>query len=862
MRRDPQPGGLMIEFRTLGALDLRRKGGRELDSLLAQPKRIALLTYLCLAKPHGFQRRDTILGLFWPDSDQTRARASLRRALHVLRLSLGDSALQSRGDDEIAVNLDEVWCDVHAFETQLAQNHPLDALELYRGDLLPGFYIDEAPSFERWLSAERTRFRSMAASAAGLAAKSEEARRNFTAAVSWAREAANLSDDEQAVRQLMEVLIRAGDQAGALRVYERFAARLVADLGAQPSIETATIAARLRGKGVSPVLRVDEREAFATQTGDTPPAAATPVDGGRERSGSNRSRLSRLAMGAVALLAVAVAAAPLIRHVIAAPSVELAERRKVTFTGNATQGALSPDGQFLGYVVQALDSNRLVVQDLTGGPADTILTFARATVDPGIEWSPDGGRLLIKESGKVLLIHRRGGRPELLPGFRPGDNARWFPGRSRVSLYNLSVGRLLLINPETGESALVHVAPVPGIVYDAAWSRDGRVFAVANKANDADRWTIRGITLDGRSQVLVEDTVPLNSPRWADGTALYYLRGGDAIWRVEVSAETGRAMAGPEKAEGGVDALPGAAGRVYFSLSRDGHALVYAKGERFSNLFRVYPVDSMTPPRVERLTDGVSSKWSPVVSPDGKWVAFAAQTKDGSEVFRMRPEGGSPVQVTAGARIWPRSEIAWSSDGQRIAFQTIRDGRSQVWVVEVSSGQMRGFPNTSTSTATSHLTWAPGSRITYQAPRTFIRVLDPTTGRDELLVRDTADAWFHYPRYSPDGGRVAMVRYHEPEKSLISILSITDGAETRLTTGLLHPRGWSADGRFIFAQVPLQPKLVRLDAARGTTQLLFTAPAREMECTPEVTRRERSFLCMLFDFRSDIWMIDNFDPRP
>jgi len=35
-----------IEFRTLGTLDLRAADGRELHSLLAQSKRIALLAYL------------------------------------------------------------------------------------------------------------------------------------------------------------------------------------------------------------------------------------------------------------------------------------------------------------------------------------------------------------------------------------------------------------------------------------------------------------------------------------------------------------------------------------------------------------------------------------------------------------------------------------------------------------------------------------------------------------------------------------------------------------------------------------------------------------------------------------------------
>ena len=52
MREKADLKGAMIEFRTLGTLDLRRTHGPQLDSLLAQPKRIALLAYLCLASPH------------------------------------------------------------------------------------------------------------------------------------------------------------------------------------------------------------------------------------------------------------------------------------------------------------------------------------------------------------------------------------------------------------------------------------------------------------------------------------------------------------------------------------------------------------------------------------------------------------------------------------------------------------------------------------------------------------------------------------------------------------------------------------------------------------------------------------------
>src|SRR3954466_4533520 len=105
-----------MEFRTLGTLDLRAPDGRELFSLLAQPKRIALLAYLCIAEPRGYHRRDTLFGLFWPDSDQEHARSSLRKTIHVLRRALGEGTILARGDEEVAVDFQRIHCDVASFE--------------------------------------------------------------------------------------------------------------------------------------------------------------------------------------------------------------------------------------------------------------------------------------------------------------------------------------------------------------------------------------------------------------------------------------------------------------------------------------------------------------------------------------------------------------------------------------------------------------------------------------------------------------------------------------------------------------------------------------------------------------------------
>ncbi len=242
----------VIEFRTLGTLDLRRTGGSELHSLLAQPKRVALLAYLCVANPRGFHRRDTLLGLFWPESDESHARISLRNALHVLRHSLGESTLVSRGDDEVGISPDLVWCDAVAFEQNAGSDGVEDAVDLYRGDFLAGFFLDDAPAFERWAEAERARLRSIAARSARVAAERREKEQNLTDAINLARRAVDLTDsDERAVRRLIELLARAGDRAGALQAYDKFARHLADQFEAEPSPDTRAVVDRVRGEQIA-----------------------------------------------------------------------------------------------------------------------------------------------------------------------------------------------------------------------------------------------------------------------------------------------------------------------------------------------------------------------------------------------------------------------------------------------------------------------------------------------------------------------------------------------------------------------------------------------------------------------------------
>src|SRR2546428_12077334 len=180
----------MIELRLLGRLSLTSAAGRDVRALLGQPRRLALLAYLAAATPPGFHRRDSLLALFWPELDQEHARAALRQALHVVRDALGADAVASRGDEEIGLDFDQFSCDVNAFGNAVDEEQFREALDLYRGDLLEGFFISGAPEFERWLETGRARLREAAARAARNLSERAEARDNLTTAVQFAPPAA------------------------------------------------------------------------------------------------------------------------------------------------------------------------------------------------------------------------------------------------------------------------------------------------------------------------------------------------------------------------------------------------------------------------------------------------------------------------------------------------------------------------------------------------------------------------------------------------------------------------------------------------------------------------------------------------
>jgi len=145
---------MTLRLRTFGAVYLERDG-KPLGGAHSQRRRLALLSYLVAADAVAV-RREKLIALLWPESDESSGRHSLSQLLYALRHDLGADAIAV---DAETVRLDPnlVRSDVREFEEALRSERLEHAVGLYRGGFLEDFHLDEAPDFDRWVDGERAR---------------------------------------------------------------------------------------------------------------------------------------------------------------------------------------------------------------------------------------------------------------------------------------------------------------------------------------------------------------------------------------------------------------------------------------------------------------------------------------------------------------------------------------------------------------------------------------------------------------------------------------------------------------------------------------------------------------------------------
>lgn len=300
-----------LRLQLLGAPQIRL-GDEPVEGFVTQ-KALALLIYI--ATNQRSQRRDKLASLFWRDVAEQQAQNSLRRVLSNLRQLVGTHLMVDRQ----VIALDErqsFWSDVTEFRAALATlpinaqvNADLinstqleNALALYQGEFLDGFYVDDAPAFEEWVFLQREELRDLALRGFTLLTEYYLATNNFAAGLAITQRLLALEPwYEIAHYQRMLLLLRGGQRTEALMQYEACCKMLVEEFSIEPSAAMQALYEQIKdpnkeGRNAEAVASSSPQAASLTsQAASEPTLAADPAFDATQQTASEVSAHKKVA---------------------------------------------------------------------------------------------------------------------------------------------------------------------------------------------------------------------------------------------------------------------------------------------------------------------------------------------------------------------------------------------------------------------------------------------------------------------------------------------------------------------------------------------------------------------------------------
>jgi Tol biopolymer transport system component len=226
-----------------------------------------------------------------------------------------------------------------------------------------------------------------------------------------------------------------------------------------------------------------------------------------------------------------------------------------------------------------------------------------------------------------------------------------------------------------------------------SWSPDGKAVAFFSRAVAGDDVDLRIVEVASGSTVVVRgegaEKGP-NAPVWsADGRRLAFV-GLDSNRRSEVWV-VNRDGSGLRE----VSSKFQARGKAGVSIAPDGRRVVYIAGLRGPVPFPIVITDIESGETRSLTADSDAIHESPRFSPDGRRIVFASNRDDPartrSDVFVMNVDGSGIRNLSR----HPHEDFnpQWNSDGTRVVFASLRTGTSQLFEVDLASGETRRLTN-------------------------------------------------------------------------------------------------------------------------------------------------------------------------
>jgi hypothetical protein len=194
-----------------------------------------------------------------------------------------------------------------------------------------------------------------------------------------------------------------------------------------------------------------------------------------------------------------------------------------------------------------------------------------------------------------------------------------------------------------------------------------------------------------------------------------------------------------------------------------------------------------------RLISNASNHSVPAWSHNGRQFVFASDTNGGnSQIYVASADGSAETRLTFTR--FDEWAPAWSPDDRKIIFTSDRDGKAELYVMNVDGSRQKRLTNTTAWKPA----WSPGGqKIAYVSDlsgNAQISVMNADgSGQTRLTHTITDERW---PAWSPDGSKIAFSSLRDGNNSEIFIMNADGSGQTRLTTNDAWSENpaWSPDG--------------------------------------------------------------------
>jgi eukaryotic-like serine/threonine-protein kinase len=449
---------------------------------------------------------------------------------------------------------------------------------------------------------------------------------------------------------------------------------------------------------------------------------------------------------------------------------------------------LSPDGKRMALVLDEENgSRRLWIRDLASSTAHPL----EGTGDASYPfWSPDGEHVAFFADGKIKRVPAAGGSVLVVTNASNGKGGAW--NQDDVILFSPLFNSGLHMVPANGGTA-VAVTKVDTAAGETShrfpqFLADGRRFLYLSRRRESGARTMLG-SLDGGEAAVVLDS-PANA--LLAGGHLLYLRDRTLLAQ-PFDEKSGTLTGSPYPLADPLRLIPGAA-RMVASASDD--VILYQTGDIHQTRVQLQWVD--------RKGEAIASIGEPLdirsrrISPDGKRIA----AQIGTDLWIIDALTGNRERLTF--HDGGESSPVWSPDGRRIAYAAYGE-RNEVKIETVPpsgtpiTAAFRNYPEGRLRPTS----WSPdGSFLIYEdenlaTNRTEIILIDLATGGEPRVIAETATD--PGAQFSPDGRWISFDNLNEEGEPTVFVVGYPD-LHRRWQVGRGEAPFWNASGTELFFQ--------------------------------------------------------------